>query len=662
LRALFILLSMMLEVSSALALDDRFCSYLVAHYETTPDLVNQYQIDGIRTAISVASPELKARMIRAARAGLRRNERAYNDETRGLQSIYRLWLLGEPLENIEGAVRPLIDAYLEDRIAPGEAANPAVPEWFLNEARPEVLAARQVATRKIDDWTSSYRPFFVIKNEETELIPDESLEEFGRRIGRKVKIINGDPDKIDEQFAPGLQKLFGSRASSRIRFDKEGEYEIWGYRLVEAAQIALTVGGRTEAARLLRYAVMLRDWSAAEEIANLLRNDVALFNIAMVQLAEASALMALGMEHNSLDFSTINPLFGAAIGALGRIRDPRLRTDVKEILVALARRLTDEDFISERREGSKDWAIRDEIDYYVMALNALRLTGEFVDLQDTRGDMGKVITLVTDVHVATFITEYCDHVAKHEEELLKNSDGVSEALSAVGDSDRLRRYGELLFGLRRTGKHHIPENYYFSSFQYFVAAGKIDGNYQPAVSVLYALIEVGIPGDGPIRLSGTDTRIFSDIVTTGSRELMEYYVHKLEQNNNTYLLLQFAAIKAGGALNEQEERFPFNPRVPRALRSVVVDEVFRGKVLDNWAPDATEAESERRRAIALRDAGKPRTAYHHALRAQDPALLIGVGDALVELSERRPDPLIAIDAFNAYAYAALLQNGPFGSP
>ncbi len=627
-------------------LDKVTCAQLILRFGVDQKTLNLYSARELPTVFSLATRTMRGRLIAAATAGLYSDQKLgiYKDSGRALQSFYRLLLLGVPLKDSKKLIRPLVKKYIATRIVPGWGPQPKMPPWFLGEVAPKVRAGDLIGQPTASaEWIKPFIPFM-------------NIGENILHIPMVNPPLDAEDHEIREAMAGNVTAMFQMR---NLRLDDENEFEIWGYKALEVARLALAADMVSEATQLLSYLITMRDWSTATDLAYLLKHDVALFNIAMAQFAEASVRMAVKEVSNDLRFSTIRPLFSEGVRSLGLIQGADLRGDARRLLQTFADEISSARFIEQRKRDVDDWGLRDEIDYYALALDALRATGDTVAYAHSYGNTPKLLTVCEDDGIVKRIQALSDKILQHEEEFIPVSDHVVDALVSIRDVARLRHFGDTIFSFRTTGKHHNADAYYYVPWELNAAAARLDGNWSAAVQVIDLLTESGLPGNRRLSVARDDSKLLPMLREMRDEGLNRRYIERLNRAEIKYTAAKAEAVLFRGvALNEQEDLLPFHPTVADEFRSAAIDEIFRPAVLEKWKPENEEKRNALRLAVANAKLKNWRAVANYARQAQSIKMLIQAGEGLLQQARDSSDPLIGDLAFECFANAAVLEIGP----
>lgn len=629
-KALFGAVAVSFFVSQANAINPPpgLCAVLLrSGVPVTQQRINEYFAPALGHIYEKVSPRLRQKLVEGAvvmgsypirtENGL---QNRFAGENWGTEAVSHLWLLGLSQSEIQAIVRPMLEAYYQERVLPG-----------------------LLQLQKGRDFRSA-----------VEAVPPSTTG--GITFVQNGRVSGSDPDftnlllrardrqEIDSSFAeivPGIIKYF---------FDG-----------------SILAGDGEMAEKYLHYMLLL-DSGSTEVIYGL------------EVLNRQAELLALGMElveQTATEFKKdpthhfVHQRLYSAITALARVREPELKTQANQILLQIAQAFSSNEFFGVfSRRGVRGTDLIDvKYTFFDLALMAIEsmapiVKREYVDsvrvqLFHRHNDPDPALKALA-LRIADEYLTLDYRLSKYQFEQLRKT------LVSLGMTEQLTVYGDSLYSRRGEGLDDWnPSNLYWSAFEFFAAA-EANQKASRTLNALFTELRIVPSFDREDRNTIT-VEDLDDIMTAGQRigdtALLGRILALAEQNGWKKTVENLATIQSGESL-DKEPRFAQVPEIPDGIAAALDAPFAVQETLDRQrrnrrqsALDSTDSPN----GWALLEAGAFDEAYSAFLEAEDAEGLEALGDAYVEL-HRSPATSgrgrhFGASAHSAYLAAALLSSG-----
>jgi hypothetical protein len=397
--------------------------------------------------------------------------------------------------------------------------------------------------------------------------------------------------------------------------------------LGDAFELARSVGDQDLQAEALRLILNFHNWEEARNAAEKLGSDDALLMIAKLELTDFLARSGNNPHHPNHIWNVIE--------TLKRVQGPR-KAEAELMLWDLARELSSKEFSRDMaRVGYSEERLAENFDGYI--LRALRSMGTLVSREPIDSIKWNFRTQVSDPAVIGAIQKKVDRMMA-ENPWTRDYEEIWESLEAIGDRERLERYGDLILSLKTRPEaqkwnpvrfDHNARNFYMAGGHREKARALIRADLAKAVAesddhdLSYALPRQA--------LKMNDRQLLSEI-RSALVQKVESGEQKAGGGNWSYHLEKFDELVEEGLPKRQAHVETDLQRIDRFLDDVAKSEESMREMLEGAKASSPEARAQAKAEAEsiLAKSGDLWQAYIQFAKARDREGLIRVADRMIE--------------------------------
>jgi hypothetical protein len=589
----------------------------------TQERIEAYFAPALKPLYDNVNPALRKKLEAAALAmGSYGSEtpgkRRFAGENWGTEAVAHLWLLGLSQSEIQAVVRPLLETYYEERLLPGLT--------LLQQGKDFRSESEGLTIPKVD--------------------PDAVTV---TRI-TNGRVVSGDVDFaksiLHTRDRASIDSAFAETVPGIIKYHFDG---------------AMLAGDRPMAERILQYMLLL-DKGDTETIYALEALNLPLELLLVGQQLVGEALQVF--QEDPTHFHVHQRLW-SAVQALMRVQDSQYKLQANELLLRIADSFSSPGFFDQlEAAGLTGNELTDaKYTYFDIALEALQGMGRIVGREYVDSVRVRLVHThdYADAHVLQLGRAIADWYMRLDYRMSASQfEPVRSTLVALRLKDRLANYGEDLYQRRNQNLDDwFPTNVYWSSFEFFVAAG----DNAKAARTLAALVREFEYVD---RFSREDRRtlapdevenILEAAARIGDGATLRYLANIAEQRGWKDIVDKTAVLQSGESLAEPDP-FPHVPDIPNGISVALRRQLEVKQELSRSVRNSTLDRSTSARAWRFLEAGNLDEASRLFIRNGDARGMEALGDRYLALhfasGSRGSGRHFGASAHGAYLIAATL--------